>query len=116
MNANRPVHEVLEFAWPHLTGYEYDAKRCTYICLALKNANECGEISNQEYVAAIAAVRAGLIALYSKSQNGYLINVAKAAGLLPHSMWASDKQYIGFRNQWLRQLIETERAKHEKAN
>jgi len=111
----RPIHEVLEFAWPYLLrgdGSAEDLGRVRYICYALEDAERGGKITREENDAAWLVVRQAVSDLHKHST--YLISAAKFAGLVPETYSSRQPEYIAFRDQWLRQLIEKQRASYER--
>lgn len=105
----RPMSEILEHAWPYLTpaSNPLDADREAFICYALARAAEAGGITGAEESAASNLILDAVRKLDPDGISAYLYSAAVNAGLLKYERGMIDtKEYIEFRDNWLRNLIE----------
>lgn len=104
----RPTYEVLAEAWPFLYYPDIRPTGEPYICYALCDAIRAEAITPSEYEDAEISIRQELRSLCRGQL--WLINAAKAAGLVRTNASVYEADYIEFRDAWLRQIIAKEKA------
>lgn len=105
----RPLYKLLEIAKPFLCKANH-MEGARYICYALEEAYEADLITKEENDYAWVAVRMEVHKIHPAS---YLIAAAKAAGLVHEDCTSRSARYVEFRDKWLQQLINADRAKAE---
>lgn len=105
---NRPVHEVLEFAWPYLYPRGYSLR----ICYAIAAAARAGKISDAEADTATDLVQQR-VKEYAGEECAFLRSAAMINHVFGDCPDIKAPEYIEFRDKWLRSLIKAEKAAYE---